>query len=280
MLTMETSRQIAHPRRRDLLRGGAAAVCAALTARWASAAEDARASDTFTFVVVNDVHYLDPRCAPWLSDHVVRRINDHKADFCLIVGDLTEHGTPAQNAQVKDVLKGINVPIHVVVGNHDHQAGSNDRKPFEEHFPGSINYHFEHKGWQFLGLDTTQGHAGSRTSIHRDTLSYARDTLRKLDKKRPTVLFTHFPLGHFMPSRPANANDLLALFADHNLRAGFSGHFHSNTERPWGESLLTTNTCCSFRRANHDFDPRKGYFLCTARDGKIDRQYVQVNAKP
>jgi 3',5'-cyclic AMP phosphodiesterase CpdA len=277
---MKTSRQITHPRRRDVLRlGGAAAVYAALSDRWARAADDAKASETFTFVVVNDIHYFDKRCAAWLSEHVIPRINGHKADFCLIVGDLTEDGTIRQNAEVKDVLKGINVPLHVVVGNHDHQAGSNDRKPFEDQWPGSLNYRFEHKGWQFIGLDTTQGHAGSKTAIHKDTLDYARDALTKLDPKRPTAVFTHFPLGHFLPSRPTNANDLLDLFVDHNFRGAFNGHFHSKTERGWRDALLTTNTCCSFHRANHDFDPRKGYFLCTAKDGQISREYVQVNAQ-
>jgi 3',5'-cyclic AMP phosphodiesterase CpdA len=275
---MKTPRHLTHPRRRDVLRlGASAAICAALTDRWARAADDAKASEDFTFVVVNDLHYFDKRCATWLGERVIPRINDHKADFCLIVGDLSEDGTVRQNAEVKDVLKGINVPMHVVVGNHDYQAANNDRKPFEDQWPKSLNYHFEHKGWQFIGLDTTQGHAGSNTVIHRDTLAYAKDALAGMDKKRPTVLFTHFPLGGFLPSRPKNANDLLALFADHNLRAGFNGHFHSKTERPWGDALLTTNTCCSFHRANHDFDPRKGYFFCTAKDGKIEREYVRVN---
>src|SRR3954451_11608957 len=261
-LRMKTSRQIAHPRRRDVLRlGTAAAVYAALSDRWARAADDAKASENFTFVVVNDIHYYDKRCAAWLSEHVIPRINDHKADFCLIVGDLSEDGTVRQNAEVKDVLKGINVPMHVVVGNHDYQAANNDRKPFEDQWPGSLNYQFEHKGWQFIGLDTTQGHAGSKTVIHQDTLTYAKDALQTLDKKRPTALFTHFPLGHFLPSRPTNANDLLDLFVDHNFRGAFNGHFHSETDRGWRDAHLTTNTCCSFHRANHDMDPRKGYYL-------------------
>src|SRR3954447_2638685 len=225
---MKTPRQITHPRRRDVLRlGAAAAVYAALGDRWARAAGDARASEAFTFVVVNDIHYFDKRCAAWLSEHVIPRINGHKADFCLIVGDLSEDGTVRQNAEVKDVLKGINVPMHVVVGNHDYQAANNDRKAFEDQWPGSLNYQFEHKGWQFIGLDTTQGRAGAKTVIAKETLAYTRDALRTLDKKRPIALFTHFPLGGFLPNRPTNANDLLACFEQHNLRAGFNGHFHS-----------------------------------------------------
>jgi 3',5'-cyclic AMP phosphodiesterase CpdA len=268
------------PSRREALRAGAGfALTCSLLGRWAKAADDAKDSETFTFAVLNDLHYFDQRCAGWLNDRVVKRLNDQKPDFCLIVGDMTEDGTEAQNAAVADVLKGLKMPIHVVVGNHDHQPGSDDRRPFEKHFPKSLNYQFEHRGWQFLGLDSTQGFAGNKTAIHKDTLSYAADVLKNVDKKRPAVLFTHFPLGFFVPSRPTNANDLLAVFKEHNLRAVFNGHFHAQTERAWGDAALTTNTCCSFHRANHDFDKRKGYFLCTAKDGKVEREYVQVDPK-
>jgi hypothetical protein len=190
---------------------------------------------------------------------------------------MTEDGTKEQNAAVHDVLKGLKMPLYVCVGNHDHQAGNDDRKPFEDNFPKSINYIFEHRGWQFVTTDSTQGRAGGNTAIHKDSLAFTAEALKVLDKKRPTALLTHFPLGNFLPSRPNNANDLLVEFAEHNLQAVFNGHFHSKTERVWGDAIVTTNTCCSFHRANHDFDPRKGYYLCTAKDGKVTREYIQVN---
>ena len=90
--------------RRDILRLGAAAGLAPLFTRWAAAAQDAKDSDTFTFIVANDIHYFDKRCAAWLGDHVIQRMNDHKADFCAIVGDMSEDGTKEQNAAIRDVL--------------------------------------------------------------------------------------------------------------------------------------------------------------------------------
>jgi predicted MPP superfamily phosphohydrolase len=204
-------------------------------------------------------------------------MNGHKASFCFVVGDMSEDASKEQNAAVHEVFKGLKMPLYVCVGNHDYQAGNDDRSQFEKTFPNSINYYFEHGGWQCLVTDTTQGRAGSNTTIHKDSLKFIADGLKKLDKKKPTMLFTHFPLGFFLPSRPANASDLLNEFKDYNLQAVFNGHFHANTKRSWGDAVLTTNTCCSFHRANHDFDPRKGYFLCTAKDGKIEREYVRAN---
>ena len=264
--------------RRDLFRRSAAGLAySALLARWASAADDAKAAEEFTFAVLNDLHYFNKDCSPWFADRVVKRLNDQKPDFVVVVGDMTEDGTKEQNAGIRDVLKGLTMPMYVCVGNHDHQAGTDDRKPFEEAFHKSINYHFEHRGWQFVVLDSTQGRAASKTNVQKDTITYLTDTLKTLDKKKPTALVTHFPLGFLMPYRPANGDDLLRPFAEHTLLHVFNGHFHSNTQRAWVEATLTTNTCCSRYRKNHDFDWRKGYTLCTTKGNHVDREYIQVN---
>lgn len=40
-----------------------------------------------------------------------------------------------------------------------------------------------------------------------------------------------------------------------------------------------TNRCCSFTVRNHDrTQPEKGYFLCHAKDGKVRREFVAVEA--
>jgi len=266
----------ATPTRRALLRATAGVTMAALTTRWAAAAEAGKDAGTFKFIVLNDIHYVDAKCGQWLAK-AITGMNAHGAELCLIVGDLTEDGTRQQNAGVRDVLGGLKMPYYCVVGNHDHEAGNNGRKAFEAAFPHSENYLVEHRGYQFLGLDSTQGRAGKDTVVAKATLDWNAAALKTLDRKRPTVVFTHFPLGWFTPSRPANAGDLLDQYANHNLRAVFNGHFHGATARNHAQAVITTNTCCSFRRKNHDpFDARKGYFLCTAKDGNVTREYVEI----
>ena len=98
----------------------------------------------------------------------------------------------------------------------------------------------------------------------------------KLDRKRPTAIFTHFPLGPLTPSRPENADALLERLIGLNLQAVFSGHFHGFTERVLGNVALTTDRCCAISRANHDGTPEKGYFLCEAKAGRITRTFVEV----
>jgi hypothetical protein len=107
-------------------------------------------------------------------------------------------------------------------------------------------------------------------------LRWLDDTLPKLDHGTPTIVFTHFPLGALVPMRPLNADTVLERFTEFNLVAVFDGHFHGFTERKSGRTVLTTNKCCAISRANHDGTKEKGYFLCTADEGRIRREFIEV----
>lgn len=70
--------------------------------------------------------------------------------------------------------------------------------------------------------------------------------------------------------------DLLARFKPYNLQAVFCGHWHGFTKHQVGAAVLTTNRCCALKRNNHDNMKEKGYFLCTAAQGKITRDFIEV----
>jgi predicted MPP superfamily phosphohydrolase len=263
--------------RRQLLRLSAGSLLAA--GLWPGTLDAAAADQPgdFYFLVVNDIHYLNQHCGPWL-ERVVEQMKKRpeKFDFCLLVGDLAEDGKPEQLQPVRDIFKGLGRPVHVVVGNHDYVT-KDDRQPYEKVFPKSLNYHFEHRGWQFLGLDSSYGRR-SLVAMQPHSLRWLDDTLPKLDKKRPTVVFTHFPLGPRVVLRLTNAEQVLERFKEYNLQAVYNGHFHGFTERTLGPTVLTTNRCCSFSHANHDGTKEKGYFICHAKDGKVERTSVEAPA--
>jgi hypothetical protein len=208
-------------------------------------------------------------------------------------------------AGARDALKVLGLPTYTVIGNHDYlsdkpsssaKGGTNappmfaprdprsdprggramaNRAAYNALFPGQINYAFEHRGWQFVGLDTSQGLRYEKTVIQDPTIGWLRANLRKLDKTLPTVIFTHFPLGPTVRYRPLNADNLLEYFKPYNLQAVFCGHFHGFTERRLGDTTLTTNRCCALKRTNHDGTKEKGYFVCTASEGRISREFVE-----
>ena len=188
---------------------------------------------------------------------------------------MCENGKREQLAPVRDVLKAYGVPTYVTIGNHDHLTPT-DRVAYEELYPDRLNYKLEHKGWQLIGLDTSEGQKSSGTMVQPHTLKWLDENLPKLSKTKPTMVFTHFPLGAMTPSRPKNADDALERFKEFNLQAVFNGHFHGYTERTFGSATVTTNRCCALKRNNHDGTKEKGYFVCQAKDGKITRTFVEI----
>jgi len=262
--------------RRELLRMSAGALLAA--GLWPGRLRAAGAGDAgeFWFCAVNDLHFAEAECAKYLAKAIAQmKASAPALAFCLVAGDLSDHGKPQELAEVRDVLKALDGRERVVIGNHDWLEHS-DRKAYEENFPGQLNYRFKEQGWQVLGLDTTEGRKSSGTTVQPAALAWLDKTLPKLDRKRPLVVFTHFPLGPEVKMRPKNADDLLARFKEHNLLAVFNGHFHGFTERRMGETVLTTNCCCASNKGNHDGTKAKGFFLCHAKDGNIERTFVEV----
>ena len=232
----------------------------------------------FHFLVVNDIHFMTDRCARFLERVVATAKAQPKPDFCLIAGDLTDHGTAAEFTRVMEAFRTLGVPMFPVIGNHDYLT-QKDRSDYEKLFPDRLNYYFDHQGWLLVGLDTTQGMDSSASRIQEPTLRWLDDNLPKLNKKSPLVVFTHFPLGERVMNRPVNAEGLLERLKEHNLRGIFSGHFHASTERRLGDATLVTNRCCSVSRSNHDGSRERGYFLCEAKEGAITRTFVEVDTK-
>jgi 3',5'-cyclic AMP phosphodiesterase CpdA len=230
----------------------------------------------FTFISINDTHYSSPKCPEWF-ERVTAHVRAHqpRPEFCLVGGDLVDKGTAAELGAMRDVLRGFGMPFHVVIGNHDY-ATNNDRSEWDKFFPRQLNYRFRHRGWQFVALDSSEGLKYQNTAIQPHTLGWVDDELKKLDPKQPTVLFTHFPLGPGTTYRPSNTDDLLERFKDFNIVSVFNGHYHGFTERTVGNTVFTTNKCCAIARGNHDKTTEKGYFLCRAKDGRIEREFIEV----
>ncbi len=259
--------------RRRLLKLSASTLLASSLWPGALRADDSTGED-FGFLIVNDLHFFDSKCVRFF-EKVIKSMESQKAmDFCIIAGDLSESGSAEQISMVRDLFKGLKMPLYTVVGNHDYTP-KNDRSAYEELMPKMINYTFDHKGWQFVALDSTDG-TKAKVAVLKPTLQYVSETLPKLDQKRPTILFTHFPLGKDVTNRATNADAVLDPFKALNLRGVFGGHYHAYTERKLGEIVLTTNRCCSFHVKNHDGSKEKGYFVCQAKEGKVQRMFVEV----
>jgi hypothetical protein len=261
--------------RRRMMKLSASALL--LAGCWPGALSGAQARGDFHFIVINDLHVIDDQCVAFLQEKVVASIKAlaAKPQLCLIVGDLADGGTAKQIGPAMEAFKGLAVPVRTVPGNHDY-AAMTDRKAYDELCPSASNYSFEHGGWQFVAIDSTEG-TKSVATVSKTTLDWLDRQIPRLDRKSPMVLFTHFPLGPKTPNRATNADAVLERFKTYNLRGVFGGHHHGFTEREMGAVTLVTNRCCSLRKANHDRSREKGYFLVRAMaDGKLERQFIEV----
>lgn len=263
--------------RRDFLKISAGALLAAGLAPGCARFGDAgRGESGFAFVVLNDAHFSTPNCPGFYArvKASVLALNP-RPEFCLFAGDLSDAGTEQEIGAMKEILDSWRMPWYPVPGNHDYLSQT-DRSGYDRLLAGRSNYSIEHRGWRIVALDTTEGKKADRTRIQPHTIAWAREHAPKLDRKQPTILFTHFPLGPGAPKRPLNADDVLAPFTDLNVAHVFGGHHHGFTERTQAARTFVTNKCCSISKPNHDKTTEKGYFLCTARDGKVARQFIEV----
>lgn len=259
--------------RRALLKVGVGAGALLSLGLWPGAlrAEDAGGGD-FRFVVVNDTHCQTPECGDYFHQ-LALRIKQESPQFVLHAGDLTQTAESRWFGMLNESFQALDCPWYPVLGNHDY-ATQTDRTAYEKAFPDRINYAFEENGWQFVGLDTTDGLLYEKTPIQPPTLAWLDDNLRTWDQGKPTVVFTHFPMGH-AKYRPLNADALLERFLDFNLQAVFCGHYHSFTESTIDDTPVTTNKCCSLVATNHDGTTDKGFFVCQATAGKLTRRFVE-----
>ncbi len=242
-------------------------------------ARDQRDSGSFRFLVINDTHYMSPECGEWL-DGVVRQMKTHgTVDFCLLAGDLTEHGKREDLAAVREVFKGLEVPVYVQIGNHDY-VSQTDRRAYEKLFRRRLNYYFTNGGWQFVGLDSTEGILYQNTQIQSDTFVWVRDNIRKLDKKKPLVIFTHFPLGNAVNYRPGQHRSAPGLSSASIIsRPSSPDTGMASPNDAWARPPLPRTSAAHLKRTNHDGTKKKGYFLCTAKDGQVIREFIEYKGK-
>jgi 3',5'-cyclic AMP phosphodiesterase CpdA len=236
-----------------------------------------RETSGLSFICVNDLHFSNTNEAPFFKRMVEKmKAVEPAPKLLLVAGDLVDSGTTGELDAIKGILAESGMTVKVVLGNHD-WASNTDRKAFETAFPGSLNYSFDMDGWQFVCLDSTNG-INLQNRIQKATFEWLDANLDKLDKKKPTILMTHYPLGPGVRTRSANAEELLNRFKGYNLKAAFNGHYHAYTETQFNDCVITTNRCCSVKASNHDSSKEKGFFACVAKpDGTLTRRFVVVD---
>lgn len=230
----------------------------------------------FTVAAMNDLHLLDARSAAFVN-HAVEQINaTPDVRFTVVIGDLTSNAKLSEFNLAKASLDRLKMPYFAVPGNHDVQGGA--ANPFANYLKdfNERNWVHDEGGWSFIGLDSCEG-TSSDVTIGTEQMEWLKKHVRKIGPNRPMGLFAHHPFNSKTKYRVKNAEDVLALFADHKLKFVACGHWHGNQVEEQNGILFTTTACCSSTRTNFDDTSAKGYRLFHLDGDKVTTDFVEVS---
>jgi len=179
-------------------------------------------TNRFRFAILTDLHFGDPESVAlgWFR----YQLEQLDIDFVCVLGDITDHGLPAEYEQARRGLDSFGRPCYCAIGNHDLYQ-SNGWQSFKQTFgPACFSLLIANR-LNLIFLDTAEGTLGPtqfewlETTLETDTSTYR-------------IVLTHFPLyDGFCPTpfrlaSPTERYKLQSILARHRVAAFVSGHIH------------------------------------------------------
>jgi len=300
-------------RRRFLTLLGATGVSASVTPSLLAAAVPSAATpsvqvqEPFTFLFVTDAHLQPELNGVVGTDMAFKKARAVKADFAINGGDhvFDSLAVPKQRALTLFDLydkteQDLGVKVYHTIGNHDvlgiypaSGIAQDDplygKKLFEQRL-GKLYYSFDHKGHHFIVLDSigiTQDRA-YEGRIDAAQLQWLAADLAALPSGTPVIVSVHIPLvtafGAYTPEQTvapthhslsvANANQVLDLFAGHNVLGVLQGHTHINETVLWkGVPYITSGAVCGNWWHGTRLGTPEGFAVVTVANNKLTTHY-------
>jgi 3',5'-cyclic-AMP phosphodiesterase len=295
-------------RRRFLSLLGATGVSAAVAPSILSASTPSvHAQEPFTFLFVTDAHIQPELNGVVGTDMAFKKARAVKADFAINGGDhvFDALGVPKQRALTLFDLydkteQDLGVKVYHTIGNHDvlgiypaSSVAQDDplygKKLFEQRF-GKLYYSFDHKGHHFIVLDSIgitpdRAYEGRVDAVQ---LQWLAADLTALRPETPVIVSIHIPLvtafGAYIPETAvapahhglsvANANQVLDLFAGHNVLGVLQGHTHINETVLWkGVPYITSGAVCGNWWHGTRLGTPEGFTVVTVANNKLTTHY-------
>ena len=214
----------------------------------------------FQFAVIADSHirlpaadaeggYPSNRYTSARNRYVVACLNRLKPNFVVHLGDIV-HPIPALASHeeavllAREIYAGLDVPLHVLPGNHDIGDKANAWMPapvvdahshaiYEKHW-GDLYRSFDHQDGHFVLLDTPVLNSG--LPREREQMNWLEaDLTRNREAGRRLFVFLHYPLflcdrdepKHYDNIEEPARSRLLALLRSYGAEAVFAGHVHN-----------------------------------------------------
>lgn len=237
------------------------------------------------FQPITFVHLTDTHVGGSTGEEDLRRtvadINSNPLiQFVVISGDITEFGSDDEIRLAKQLLDSLNVPWHIVPGNHDSNWSESGSNTFKKVF-GNETFSFRAGGYLFLGTHSGPNMRMSPGQIPRENIVWLDSVLQKTNQETPIIFVNHYP----MDSSLNNWFEAIDLLKTKNIQLILHGHGHNN--RIFNYEGIPGIMGRSNLRANKE---EGGYNIVTINDGvvtyternpisKSEKQWAQVEIK-
>jgi Icc protein len=213
----------------------------------------------FGFVQISDSHIgfnkpANPDVTATLQT-AINKINamDHKPDFIIHTGDLSQLSKPSEFDTLDQVLKGASAKqIYFVPGEHDMLSDNGEQylARYGKGTKGTGWYSFDHKGVHFVGLvNVANLKAGGMGSLGRQQLEWLEDDLKGRSASTPIVLFAHIPLWTIYPDWGWGTDDseqALSYVKRFGSVTVLNGHIHQIMQKVEGKVAFHTAMSTAF----------------------------------
>lgn len=206
-------------------------------------------AENIKFIQVTDAHMAkNSEYSQKVLKATVDDINKQpNVSFVVFTGDNINYAEEEDLRIFASIVKKLNVPYYIVIGNHDvYKTNGMPKTRYLEIMRESNfkihqrkpNYKWRKKGFEFLIVD------GAKEVIPGPAGYFKKDTLKWLDKtlnkyrKKTVVIFQHFPIeypdgaeGRLKTHKTYKVEDYKEIIDRHNnVLAIISGHLHTNGE--------------------------------------------------
>jgi UDP-2,3-diacylglucosamine pyrophosphatase LpxH len=253
---------------------------------------------SFSFAFFTDIHLNNGNNNCW--EGLDKAINDAKsegADFIMTGGDnvdidgLRKDAETAHELYQKYALKIENagIPFYPTIGNHDRFWGVEKNDPLYnegmfEKYIHETTYSFDHKGWHFIVLNTTQIY-GDSYCVNEEQKQWLAADLAKVDKQTPIVISVHVPfLSVYYPALRgeytstdtfSNFKEIWDMFENKNLKLVLQGHMHLYEEiKVRGIQFITAGAVSASWWGGSYHGTEEGYLKVDIDRNNFDWEYV------
>lgn len=211
-------------------------------------------TENFSFAFLTDIHlnagHLDKEKGGFQGvEKAIENAKSNDVDFILTGGDNVDidilkkgNAETAHNLYRKyaEIIENSGIEYHATIGNHDRfwLTEKDDELYNDGLFEKYINksyYSFDHKGWHFIVLNSTQICNG-KYCVDETQKEWLAGDLKMVDPTTPIIVSTHVPfLSVYYPALDgkytdadtfSNFKEIWDMFEDKNLKLVLQGHMH------------------------------------------------------